>query len=871
MISRVIKKTIDLNRIQKVDQLEGPLYQLEDGGHTFEITCLMDGAAAAVSGTVSARFLRADETTVYFTGTLSGNVASVTLPQSCYNGNGRFGMVVFISGDDITTAVYAVAGSVYRSTSDTIIDPTEEIPSLEELIAQIEACEAATALANAAAAFVPNVIAPDYSNLTFPVTTGSPCTKDGYYYVANTDIASSETWTAAHWTQVTAGGELGDLKSAFETLDADVDGDYTKNYTTGKNLTASSASHSIIDDSNACISDVIPLTWTWDADTYQKFWYTDSTTDTNSYFIFFYDSNNNFLGYRGHQSGLVARSVKGYSGAAYVQFSFKKGFAGKLTDALTTTVDTYWIAQDTLITAGLKQKVGNLSNLTTTNKNSLVEAINEVSAESASSSFEEGTITDTYNYKNSDIEWTAGVKYYNGTHYTGGTYDNYHFCYFDVQKGDVIVTAQGSFRDRCEFLNNVVVSSTNVTGFSSYTVPDGVDKVALTRAIENTSNIVLYRQRDTMFVKEESLTKNVGSALADSTSLLDDVIINLPSKIYALIGFELNIYFENLVEDWTKYIWKVSCSKGMQLERGYRITPTNNDAGTYTLTITISSGKSTKTASASLIVTALSAGSGATKKVIILGDSTTYNGTVISKLNENFTGDVMTISTIGTMGTAPNNHEGRSGWTLNDYFTKASITYPSGDPRGTIYNPFYNPSTHTFDASYYFTNSGIAQPDWFIINMGINDMFGMTTDAALDSQIDTCIGYLNSMIDSIQGVSASIKIGVCVTIPPNHSQDAFGKAYACSQTRDRYKRNNAFWADAIISEFDEQESNGVYIIPIHTNLDTVYNMGMETLPVNARNTAMTYESPIGNGGVHPVESGYWQIADVYTAFLKGNA
>ncbi len=151
MISRIIKKTADLSKIQKVDQLEGPLYQLENGGHTFEITCLMNGAAAAVSGTVSARFLRADEETVYFTGTLSGNVVIITLPQSCYNVNGRFSMVVFVAGDDITSAVYAVAGSIYRSTSDHIIDPTEEIPSLEELIAQIDACEQATENANAAA------------------------------------------------------------------------------------------------------------------------------------------------------------------------------------------------------------------------------------------------------------------------------------------------------------------------------------------------------------------------------------------------------------------------------------------------------------------------------------------------------------------------------------------------------------------------------------------------------------------------------------------------------------------------------------------------------------------------------------------------
>ena len=217
MISRVIKKTVDLDAIQKVDQLEGPLYQLEESGHTFEITCMSGGTAAAVSGTVSGRFLRADETTVYFTGTLAGNVASLTLPQSCYNVSGRFGLVVFISGNDVTSAIYAVSGNVYRSTSDTIIDPTGEIPSLEELIAQIEACEDATDDALAAAAFVPNMIAPDYADLTFPVKVGDFCTHENYVYRCKIPIASAEAWDSSKWDKVTTCGEISDIvRNAYD-------------------------------------------------------------------------------------------------------------------------------------------------------------------------------------------------------------------------------------------------------------------------------------------------------------------------------------------------------------------------------------------------------------------------------------------------------------------------------------------------------------------------------------------------------------------------------------------------------------------------------------------------------------------------------
>ena len=225
MISRVIKKTVALDAAQKVDQLDGPLYQLEESGHTFEITCLSGGTAAAVSGTVSGRFLRADETTVYFTGTLSGNVASITLPQSCYNVSGRFGFVVFISGDDVTTAVYAVAGNVYRSTSDTIIDPTGEIPSLEELMAQIEACEEATDAATAAAAFVPNMIAPAF-DASVANAAGDYVTYSGKLYRITADRAANVTWANTSKTEVTAGGEMQRLDQTSASMIESVGSDF---------------------------------------------------------------------------------------------------------------------------------------------------------------------------------------------------------------------------------------------------------------------------------------------------------------------------------------------------------------------------------------------------------------------------------------------------------------------------------------------------------------------------------------------------------------------------------------------------------------------------------------------------------------------
>ncbi len=364
---------------------------------------------------------------------------------------------------------------------------------------------------------------------------------------------------------------------------------------------------------------------------------------------------------------------------------------------------------------------------------------------------------------------------------------------------------------------------------------------------------------------EATVYTEFGSAhlLSEYAPVKDTFFLNLPSKLYALVGEELNIYFDNLVDGHdTDYVFDVECNVGMQLERCFRFEPT--DAGSYPIAISATSRDGVTVRKNSTIhVAAAGAGSGVSRSLIVLGDSTTNNGIAVTKLNNNFSGDAMHLETIGTRGTGANMHEGRSGWTFRNYF---NVQIDTGAP--DVFNPFYNPDTQTFDAEYYFANSGIEKPDWFFINLGINDVFSYSQDSVLADIIDGLNSMCDAMITSIKTASPNTKIGVVLTIPPNYSQDAFGKAYKCGQNRARYKRNNVIWVDNQIRRYDNREDEGIYLIPVHTNLDTKYNMGMETSYHNKRNTIMTYESPIRNGGVHPVDSGYWQIADIYWFFLK---
>lgn len=131
----------------------------DQGAHEIRVTVTEDGQPASLTGrTVSGYFIRADRSTVLLSGSAEGNTARVTLSQSCYVQPGGFSLFIKAGTAGETAAIFWGAGTVVRSTTDTIVDPSETIPSLDELLAligqmetEIEAAQSATSAANTAA------------------------------------------------------------------------------------------------------------------------------------------------------------------------------------------------------------------------------------------------------------------------------------------------------------------------------------------------------------------------------------------------------------------------------------------------------------------------------------------------------------------------------------------------------------------------------------------------------------------------------------------------------------------------------------------------------------------------------------------------
>lgn len=153
MLDAILSFTCDMARGVERTLIRPALMTGDSQAHTFRVALTRSGAAAAVDGAiVPAYFVRGDGVTVPITGSLEGSVAVVTLPEACYRVPGRFQMVVKLSMDSGISTVFWGDGAVASSSTDAILDEEDVIPSLDELLAQIAAAEAAADAATSSAA-----------------------------------------------------------------------------------------------------------------------------------------------------------------------------------------------------------------------------------------------------------------------------------------------------------------------------------------------------------------------------------------------------------------------------------------------------------------------------------------------------------------------------------------------------------------------------------------------------------------------------------------------------------------------------------------------------------------------------------------------
>lgn len=125
-----------------VEHLRGNFFSGDSLGNLVGVEVFDNGEPAPLSGSVVGYVIRADGSTVVVPGTLAGNRASIILPACAYNVYGIMSIVIKVG----SVTVGACTVHVYRSTTDTLVDPEHVIPSIDLLIQMVEECEAAVAV-----------------------------------------------------------------------------------------------------------------------------------------------------------------------------------------------------------------------------------------------------------------------------------------------------------------------------------------------------------------------------------------------------------------------------------------------------------------------------------------------------------------------------------------------------------------------------------------------------------------------------------------------------------------------------------------------------------------------------------------------------
>lgn len=233
------------------------------------------------------------------------------------------------------------------------------------------------------------------------------------------------------------------------------------------------------------------------------------------------------------------------------------------------------------------------------------------------------------------------------------------------------------------------------------------------------------------------------------------------------------------------------------------------------------------------------AGAGTTKRCLMIGDSLTNNGGYTQRLLDLFADDPMDIVLLGTRGSGLNKHEGRGGWSLQDY--------NSDSHKAGLSNPFFDPTTNGFNFSYYMTEQGYEGVDYVFINLGTNDR-GRQNSAIIED--------LNNIIDSIKEYDSNIVIsvwlpparGLCENVDQDNLLETFSTLVIDKLFIDTYS-----------------EDSSINLIPVYTNINPYLDFPMVKAEISDTGS---YDLVYTNNKVHPSVDGYYHIGDVIYAWIK---
>lgn len=181
--------------------------------------------------------------------------------------------------------------------------------------------------------------------------------------------------------------------------------------------------------------------------------------------------------------------------------------------------------------------------------------------------------------------------------------------------------------------------------------------------------------------------------VSETEASIEAVEVQLPSKIVAVVGDTLQVFYRSIVKAVDPYAYDVvaRCAKGRALRRFFEYTPSASDVGTNTLTFNIYNRNGIKvgTASTQLVTVAAPVSPSSQVNAFIFGDSLTDGGKwpceALRRLTNNNSVDSIAgkgLSNIAFCGSKTNTYNsttvhyfGAGGWNWDRYVSAGTPRY----------------------------------------------------------------------------------------------------------------------------------------------------------------------------------------------------
>ena len=247
----------------------------------------------------------------------------------------------------------------------------------------------------------------------------------------------------------------------------------------------------------------------------------------------------------------------------------------------------------------------------------------------------------------------------------------------------------------------------------------------------------------------------------------------LPEDVYVATGSTVELYNSQVVISGYKdsFILNWDCEIGRNMSDRFSVTGKDEQIGDYPLVLTIYDGNGRKIKKFESTLHVVSSQMEGSYSILNIGDSLSNGREWYRKVFYLSDGH---LTFAGTRGWTKYSHEGRAGFSPQDYVRETEYTF-----EGEGVHPFYDPAQKMFDWNYYKLRTGV-NPDAVQIFLGIN---------GLDDNPSDSIDAIREMVDSIRKYDPQIPIYIVNTIYVA-DQDHLGSVElrnGMTQFRGRYK------------------------------------------------------------------------------------